>query len=129
MATTMISGGGAVGGAAAKKMFTIKNFRELYYTSEAKKYLSSMEIEQIKVALEQQDVGLLEKLYKILQQESLTNEQIVREFVMTKNKIVDEFQVEVIDIEKKYITGPKLEKAKAVAEAEQAGAEELLDDL
>jgi len=126
---TRTKGGGAASGSAAKKMFTIKNFKELYYKSEAKKYLSAMEIEQIKVALEQQDIGLLERLYKILQQEAVTNEQIVREFVMTKNKIVDDFQVEVIDIGKKYIVEPVKEKARAEEAKSKEDAEDLLQDL
>lgn len=111
------------------KPFSIQNFRELYNRSEAKKYLSAMDIEQIRVAMEKKDTALLEKLYETLLKEQASNDEIVRDFVITKNKILDEFYVEATQIKKRYVEAPMKKRAAKAEQKERKKAEDILKQL
>ena len=111
------------------KPFSIANFRMMFSQSRARQYMSDMEIEQIRVAVEEKDVILLGKLYEILLQEQATDEQIVREFVMTKNKIMDGFMVDAMDAEKKIVESPRKKKVAKAEKKEQKQAEAILKKL
>ncbi len=111
------------------KGFSIANFRKLFTESNAKQYMSEMDIEQIRKAIEEKDLMLLGTLYDILLKEQVSNEEVVRDFIMTKNKILDGFMVESMSIEKKLVQAP-LKKAAAKAEKkERKKAEKILEEL
>jgi len=120
MATQATSGGNA---------FSIPNFRKLFSESNAKQYMSDMDIEQIRTAMEEKDVMLLGTLYDILLKEQVSNEEVVRDFIMTKNKILDGFLVESMSIEKKIVQGPMKKRTAKAEKKEQKKAEQILEDL
>ncbi len=109
--------------------FSFVNFRELWRNSRSKKYMSDMEIEQVKVALEDKNERLLSKLFEILQQEHLSNEKIVQDFVMTKNRILDELLIESTELKKKYIDIPEKNKRQTAETKEKSQADTLLNQL
>ncbi len=111
------------------KAFSIAKFKTAFSNSRAKQYMSDMEIEQVRRAIEDKDILLLGQLYEILLKEQSTDEQIVQDFVMTKNRILDDFMVQATSIEKKMVQVPhKQAEARAVAQEEQA-AEDILKKL
>lgn len=91
--------------------------------------MSDMDVEQVRAAMEEKDIMLLGKLYDILLKEQVSNEAVIRDFVMTKNKILDGFQVESMTIEKKIVQGPMKKRAAKVAKREQKKAEKILEKL
>jgi len=109
--------------------FSIANFRKVFNNSPSLKYMSDMEIEQVRKAIEDKDVMLLGKLYDILLRERTTDEQIIRDFVMTKNRIIDNFLIETTTIEKKMIEAPMREKIATAEQKEQMTAEDILNNL
>jgi hypothetical protein len=109
--------------------FSLENFKNFFNLSPAKKYLTRYEVDQIREAVEKKDLPLLEKLYAVLHEERDTDEELTRNFVMAKNRIMDDFMIKSKDIEKEYIEMPK-RKASAKKEAvEKAGAEEILKQI
>ncbi len=111
------------------KAFSIANFQKAFESSPARKYMSQMEVAQVRSAIEEKNIMLLGQLYDVLLREQVADEQIVRDFVMTKNRVADNFAVEVIDIEKKMVQGPMKQKAAKAEKKEQKGAEDLLKNL
>jgi hypothetical protein len=111
------------------KVFSIANFRKAFSESRARQYMSDMEIEQIRTAIEEKDIMLLGKLYDVLLQEQLTDEQIIRDFVMTKNKLLDGFMVNAMSIEKTLVQGPMKKRVAKAEKKEQKKAEDILNKL
>lgn len=109
--------------------FSIEAFVELFRDSAAKQYMSKMDIEQIRRAVEEKDEYLLKELWPILLAGQTRDEEIVRNFVMTKNKILDDYDVEVVNIRKKFVDNPKKQKLRALSEKEANTAENILGDL
>ena len=109
--------------------FSIANFKFLFNASRAKKYLSIMEIEHIKVALEEKNLVLLRKLYEVLLQEYKTDEQIVQNFVMTQNRILNDLGNKAEDIKKQYIEIPRKKRIAKIENSEHAMADEILHQL
>ena len=109
--------------------FSLKIFRETFSRSRAKQFMSNMELAQIHTALEEKNEALLGKLYKILIQEQVNDEKLVRDFIMTKNRLVDGFEVEAISIEKQYVEAPRKKRAAKAEKTEQQEAEKLLGNL
>ena len=109
--------------------FSIDAFKALFRNSRARKYLSRMEVEQIHTALEDKNVKLLETLYGVLLQEKTRDEEIVRDFVMTQNRIMDEYNIELTGIKKKYVDRPLMEESNAAASKEKAEADEILKKI
>lgn len=120
MATTTSSG---------TKTFSIANFRDAFQKSRARQYMSDMEVEQVRTAVEEKNIMLLGQLYDVLLQEQVTDEQIVRDFVMTKNKLLDNFTVASIDIEKKLIQKPQKKRVARAEKKERKAAEKILTNL
>ena len=112
-----------------EKQITIEEFLRLYNRCESVRFLSKMDKEQINEALEKKNFEVLNPLYKILLEESKNEEQIVRDFVMTKNRILDELSVDATEIKKKYIERPKMAKNAAIERAEEGAADDLLNNL
>jgi predicted transcriptional regulator len=67
-------------------IFSIENFRKVYFQSEVKQYLSGMDNEQLKKAIEDKDEPLLKGVYDILMQQDLQREERVQKIIATKNK-------------------------------------------
>ena len=111
------------------KPFSIKNFRELFENSSARQFMSNMELEQVRVAIENKDVMLLGQLYDILLKGQMNDQDIVRDFVMAKNRIVDGFMAEATGIEKKISEAPRKEAVSKAEKREQAKAEAMLKKL
>lgn len=109
--------------------FSIANFRKAFEASGSRQYMSDMDIEQVRTAIEEKDIMLLGKLYDILLKEQVANESVVRDFVMTKNKILDGFMVETMTIEKRIVQGPMKKRAAKVAKKERKKAEQILEEL
>lgn len=109
--------------------FTIANFRRAFSQSPARQYMSDMDVEQVRKAVEEKDLMLLGSLYEILLREQVNSEDIVRDFVMTKNKILDGFMIETVNIEKKIVQGPKKAAAAKVERRERNRAEDILKKL
>jgi|GEM_PF-2529197 len=116
-------------GTAKKIGFSIANFKKLFRQSPARKFMSDMEVEQIRVAVEEKNVFLLGKLYDILLQENVVNEEIVRQFVLTKNKIIDDFSIEAVGIQKKTVQAPFQKKVAKAEQEERSSAEDILKNL
>lgn len=114
------------GAAGAFLPFSIANFKKLFDHSESRKYMSDMEVEQVRAAVEEKDVTLLGKLYEILLLEQATGQEIIRDFVTTKNRIVGGFMGEAKGIEKKFAEAPFKKKVAAEEKSEQTSAEEML---
>lgn len=114
------------GTAGAFLPFSIANFKKLFENSESRKYMSDMEVRQVDVAIEEKDVMLLGKLYEILLLEQATGQEIIRDFVTTKNRVVDGFMAEAKGIEKKFAEAPFKKKVAAEEKSEQKSAEEML---
>lgn len=115
--------------ATSTQPFSIANFKKAFSNSRSRKYMSDMEVEQVRTAIEEKDVMLLGQLYDILLQEQVNDEQIVRDFVMTKNKILDGFLFETVSIEKKFVQGPMKKRAEKAATKEKKKAEKMLENL
>lgn len=115
--------------ALTRKPFSIANFRQLFNAAQSRQYMSDMEVEQVRVAIEDKNVALLGQLYEILLKEQATDEEIVREFVMTKNRLVDKFMVDAVDIEKKMVQGPIKQAAEKAQRKEEKKAEKMLEEL
>lgn len=111
------------------RVFSIAKFRELFEHSHARQYMSLMDVEQIYEAIDAKNVMLLGKLYDILLQEQVADEAIVREFVMCKNRIEDNFSVAVTDAEKKLLGNPQKQKVAKAEQGEQKRAENILKKL
>ncbi len=109
--------------------FSIQNFKKAFNNSKSRKYMSDMEIEQVRAAMEEKDVMLLGKLYEILLEEQANDEQIIRDFVMTKNRILDDFMAESKSIENKMLQAPLKKKVATTEKNEQKHAEALLKNL
>ena len=111
------------------KPFSIENFKEAFNNSKARQYLSDMELEQVRVALEEKDLGLLGTLYEVLLQEKAADEEIVRDFVMAKNRILDGFETEAVNTGKKMLEAPRKMRAAKTEKEEQLKAEGMLKNL
>ncbi len=112
-----------------QQAFSIKKFKSLFYTSPARQFMSDMDIEQVRKAIEDKDILLLGQLYEILLHEQVTNENVIRDFVMTKNKILDGFTADAMSIEKRFVEAPRKERAEKAERKEQKKAEEILKKL
>ena len=115
--------------ASSGKAFSIANFKKAFRDSAARQYMSEMEVEQVRTAVEGKDVMLLGKLYDVLLQEQVSDEQIVREFVMTKNRILDDFMAEATSIEKKMVQAPFKKRVAKTEKQEKKRAENILKKL
>jgi hypothetical protein len=109
--------------------FTLASFTRLFRSSPASKFLTRFEMEQIKEAVEEKNLPLLQKLYMVLLEEKKTDEEVVRNFVMSKNRIMDDFSVKTTVIEKKYIEGPKRKKRAKAEAADKADVEDILNQI
>jgi hypothetical protein len=109
--------------------FSIEAFSSLFEKSRIKKYMSQMEIEQIAKGIENKDVTLLKPLYVILQQANVTDSDIVKDFVMEKNKIVNDFTAEAHVIDRYYAAEPSRKMVAATEEREKAAAENILKNI
>ena len=109
--------------------FSLANFKKAFEKSPARQYMSQMEVEQVRLAIEEKDLRLLEQLFEILMQEQVTNEKIVRDFVLAKNRLTDSFIAEATDVEKKLVQGPIKKKAAKVQKKDEKSADELLEGL
>lgn len=114
---------------AADKSFTIGTFQKVYRSSRARKYLSRMETEQIRQAVEAKNLPLLKTLYDVLLQEKLKDEEIVREFVMTKNRIIDEFTVKAKHVHFEYVRKPVAKRHEVQRQKESDAADDILNNL
>lgn len=115
--------------ATSMQPFSIPNFKKAFNNSRSRKYMSDMEVEQVRTAMEEKDVMLLGKLYEILLQEQTNDEAIVRDFVMTKNRIIDDFMAESKSIENKMLQAPLKKKVAKTEKREQKRAEAILKKL
>lgn len=115
--------------ASSMQPFSIQNFKIAFNNSRGRKYMSDMEVEQVRTAIEEKDVMLLGKLYDILLQEQVNDEQIVRDFIMTKNRILDDFMAESKGIENKFVQGPIKKRAAKIEKKERKKAEKMLENL
>ncbi len=113
----------------AVKPFSLVNFRALYEQAPSRQYLSKMEEEQIGAALKDKNIPLLEALYKILLQEQSSDAEIARDFIMTKNRILDDCMIDMKDIENKYLAKPLKKKRARTEKVERKKAEALLKQL
>ena len=109
--------------------FSIPNFQKLFNVSPAKKYLTRFEVDQIRMAMEKKDFEVLEKLYVILREERGADEDLTRNFVIAKNRIMDDFMLKAKGIENKYVELPKRKAASKEEAKEKAGAEDILSRL
>jgi len=109
--------------------FSIPNFKKLFNFSRARQYMSEMDIRQIHEAIEEKDMVLLEKLYDVLLQEQMTDEEAIRTFVMAKNKILDDLAIKTMSIEKQFIELPRKEATAKIEKKEQKNAEDILKNL
>ncbi len=109
--------------------FSVEAFRALFNRSVIRKYLSAMDVEQVRIALEDKDMVVLQRLYEVLLQAEAKDEKIVREFVITKNKILDKFYVESMGIHHQIVVG-SIQKRSAKAHMEdETAAEDILKHL
>lgn len=115
--------------ASSTQPFSIANFKKAFNSSRSRKYMSDMEIEQVRTAIEEKDVMLLGKLYDILLQEQVNDEQIVRDFIMTKNRILDDFMAEATSIGNKMMQAPLKKRVAKTEKLEQKRAEAILKKL
>ena len=109
--------------------FSIANFKFLFNASRAKKYLSEMELKNIQTALEEKNLVLLRKLYEVLLQEYKTDEQIVQNFVMTQNRILNDLGNKAEEIKKQYIELPRKKRIAKIENKEHLLADEILNQL
>jgi|WetSurMetagenome_2_1015567.scaffolds.fasta_scaffold111957_3 hypothetical protein len=109
--------------------FSLHNFQRLFSSSPASKYLTRFEVDQIREAMEKKNLPLLQKLYVVLHEERATDEELTRNFVMAKNRIMDDFMVEAKEIEQKYVEIPKRKASAKKEAAEKAGAEDILKQI
>ncbi len=109
--------------------FSIANFKKVFSNSASRQCMSDMDVEQVRTAIEEKDVVLLGKLYEILLKEQVADDEIIRDFVMTKNKILDGFMFEARNIENKFVQAPMKKRAAKTAKREQKNAEKMLEDL
>jgi hypothetical protein len=91
--------------------------------------MSDMDVTQIHQAIEEKDVMLLGKLYEVLLREQDSKEEAVRDFVISKNKIIDEFMVQTVDIDKKFVEAPRKKAVAKAEKKEQKSAENILKGL
>jgi hypothetical protein len=112
--------------AGEKTEFSIQAFRELFAKSKARKYLSRMEEETVRRALEEKNADLLKELYAVLVQEQESDEKLVQEYVMTQNKLMDDYSLKSTAIEKKYLRQINAEKIAPAEKSDQDEAERLL---
>jgi hypothetical protein len=115
--------------AGTQDPFSIFNFRRLFNNSTAKKYLTRYEVDQIAMAVEQKDVPVLEKLYNLLYEERSTDEELMRNFVIAKNRIMSDYIFGVKELKKVYIEKPRKERASKEEAREKAGAETILKQI
>ncbi len=120
MATTSIQ---------SAKAFSLANFREAFQRSRARQYMSEMEVEQVRTALEEKNEFLLAELYDVLLQEQVADEKIVRDFVMTKNRIIDDFKASATSIEKKFVQAPLKKRIAKTEKSEHKKAEAMLKKI
>jgi hypothetical protein len=59
----------------------------------------------------------------------MTDEKIVRDFVMAKNRLYDGFMAEAKSIGKKMIEAPRKKRVAKVEKSERKKAEKLLEEL
>ena len=111
------------------KAFSIANFKKLFNESKARQYMSEMDVAQVRQAIDDKDIMLLGQLYDVLLQEQMTNEEIVRDFVMTKNKILDDFAVTVRNIDQTMGKGAQKQIMATQEKQEQNSAEDILKNL
>ncbi len=114
---------------ATSQPFSLEVFQTLFQNSRARKYLSNPEVQQVYSALEAGNIKLLKLLYRILLKEKVQDEEIVRDFVMAKNQIVDEFNLKATGIAKRSILEPKKQREAWEKAHEKALADELIEDL
>ncbi len=115
--------------ATAQLPFSLQNFQKIFGLSPAKKYLTKYEVNQIREAMEKKDLPLLEKLYVVLHEERKTDEEIMRNFVISKNRIMEEYIHGVKEIRKAYIEEPRKKRAAKEEAREKAGAEKILKQI
>ena len=111
------------------QVFSIAKFKDAFAQWRGRQFMSDMELEQVATAVEKKDVILLGTLYEILMEEKSTNEEIVTEFIMKKNRIVDGFMVEAREIQIKLIEKPLKQKMAHAQKREQKQAEKILEQL
>jgi hypothetical protein len=97
--------------------------------SVARKFLGTMDMAQIQEAIDERNFPLLKSLYEILKEEQKFDEKLVADFIITKNRLMDEFYEEAEQIKKEMIDEPmKAQKAQMAAKEEEA-AENILSNL
>jgi hypothetical protein len=116
-------------GQTVMKPFSLANFKMLLEKSVARKFLGTMDMAQIQEAIDERNFPLLKSLYEILKEEQKFDEKLVADFIITKNRLMDEFYEEAEQIKKEMIDEPmKAQKAQMAAKEEEA-AENILSNL
>jgi hypothetical protein len=115
--------------ATNSKAFSIRNFREVLRKSSATKYLSDMEIQQVRTAIEEKDLMLLGRLYEILLQQQASDEKIVRDFIFAKNRLTENFETSAVKIEKRDYEAKYQQRQAAIESEEKQKAENIINDI
>ncbi|MFA5828977.1 MAG: hypothetical protein WC843_00560 [Candidatus Gracilibacteria bacterium] len=111
------------------KPFSIQNFQELFYSSKAMKYLSRMDIQQIEKAISEKNKTLLMRLYPVVIQEKYVNDKIIQDFIIKKNRLLNDFEAEGSGIYKKYSEKLIKNKQNKLEQKDLSEAENILKQI
>ena len=109
--------------------FTMEAFQQLYASSLVKNYLSKDDVDTIEKAIAENDLALLHDVYDLLVASKIATQRDDQDFMVKKNKIMDDFVIETKNIENSYVNVPRRKLAESATEREQRDAENILKNL